>query len=151
MNTFEITKSALEGYKNEKLGDFRIDALIIQASKQIDEISQDKALYNTFLAEVNAPLKIDKTILWILLMSNEDICCDYINAFKKEFRKIIPISDLSDLLVYSIYLKKVKNITLEGFDDLLEYEEDGMEELDQYSFTNVFLYIQKLKEVSISF
>jgi len=84
-------------------------------------------------------------------MSNEYICRDYINALNKDFRKIIPVSDLADLLLYSVHLKKVKNIELDGFDYLLTYKEDGMEEVDQFSFTNTFLYIQQSKEVSIEF
>ncbi len=84
-------------------------------------------------------------------MSNERICCKYIDEFDKDFRDIIPVGDLADLLLYSVYLKKVKNIELEGFDYLLEYKEDGIEEMDQYAFTNTFLYIQKSKEVQIEF
>ena len=151
MNTFQIAESALDGYKNEKLSEVRINFLITQANEQLNEISQNKEIYNSFLNEVNAPQKIDKIILWILLMSNEDICCEYINEFDKDFRKIIPVSDLSDLLLYIAYLKKVKNIELDGFDYLSEYEEEGLEEVDQYSFTNAFLYIQKSKEVEIEF
>ncbi len=78
MNTSQIAESALEGYKNEKLSDERINFLITQANEQLDEISQNKEMYNRFLNEVNAPQKIDNIILWILLMSNEDIVDDYI-------------------------------------------------------------------------
>jgi hypothetical protein len=84
-------------------------------------------------------------------MSNEGICDEYINEFDKDFREIIPVSDLADLLLYAVHLKKVKNIELDGFDYLLEYQGDGIEEVDQYSFTNILLYIQKSKEIAIEF
>ena len=50
-----------------------------------------------------------------------------------------------------LLLKKIKDIELDGFDYLLEYKEDGIEEVDQFAFTNAFLYIQKSKEVQIEF
>lgn len=151
MNTFQITETALDGYINDKVGEERINFLITQANEQLNEISQNREIYNGFLNEVNAPQKVDNIVLWILFMSNEDICSEYIDEFDKDFRDTTPVSDLSDLLVYTIYLKKVKNIELDGFDYLSEYEEEGVEDLDQYSFTNAFLYIQKLKEVTIEF
>ena len=150
MNTFQIAETALDGYVN-KIGEERINFLIAQANEQLDEISQNKELYEGFLEEVDAPEKVDNIILWILFMSNEYIFTDYINAFKKDFMKVIPVSDLSDLLFYVIHLKKVKNIELDGLDYLSEYEEDGLEEVDLCSFTNAFLYIQELKEVKIEF
>lgn len=151
MNTFQIATSVLDNYKKEKLSEERINFLTTQANEQLDEISQNKEIYSRFLKQVNAPQKIDNIILWILLMSNEDICCEYIDAFNKDFRDVIPVSDLADLLLYIAYLKKVKNIELDGFDYLLEYEEEGSAEVDQYAFTNAFLYIQKSKEVEIKF
>lgn len=151
MNTFQVAEPVLDGYINDKLGEERINFLITQANEQLDEFSQNKELYESSLKEVNAPQKVDNIILWILLMSNEYICRDYINTFDKDFRKIIPVSDLADLLLYIVYLKKIKNIEQDGFDYLLEYKDDGMEEVDQYSFTNIFLYIQKSKEVQIEF
>ncbi len=151
MHTFQIAESVLDGYKNEKLGDERIKFLITQASEQLDEISQNKEMYNSFLKQVNAPQKIDNIILWILLMSNEDICCEYISKWGKDFREIIPVSDLADLLLYIVHLKKVKNIALDGLEYLLEYEEEGIEEIDQFGFTNALLYIQKSKTVEMEF
>ena len=151
MNTFQIAGSALDGYKNEKLSDERINALVAQANEQIDEISQNKEIYDSFLQKVNAPQKIDNLILWVLFMSNEDICSEYIDEFDKDFSDNIPISDLADLLVYIVFLKKVKNTQLEGFDYLSDYEEEGMEDVDQFALTNSFLYIQKTKEVQIDF
>jgi len=151
MNTFQIAESALDGYKNEKLSEVRINALIAQANEQLEEISQKKEIYDGFLNDVDAPEKIDNIILWIVFMSNEDIVYDYINEFNKDFSDSIPISDLSDLLFYVIYLKKVKNIELDGFDYLGEYEEEGLEDVDQFCLTNTFLYIQKTKEVKIDF
>lgn len=151
MHTFQIAKSVLDDYKNDKLSEERINFLITQANDQLDEISQNKEIYNSFLNQVNAPRKIDNIILWILLMSNEGICCKYISQFDKDFREIIPVSDLADLLFYSVHLKKVKNIELDGFEYLLEYEKEGIEEVDQYCFTNALLYIQKSKEVQMEF
>ena len=151
MNTLQIAGSALDGYKNEKLSDERINALVTQANEQIDEIAQNKELYDSFLTQVNAPKKIDNIILWVLFMSNEDICSEYIDAFDKDFSDNIPISDLADLLIYIVFLKKVKNTELEGFDYLSDYEEEGIEDVDQFALTNSFLYIQKTKEVQIDF
>ena len=151
MHTFQIAESVLDGYKNDKLSEERINFLITQANEQLDEISQNKEIYNSFLNKVNAPQKIDNIILWILLMSNEDICDEYIDEFDKDFREIIPVSDLADLLLYIVHLKKVKNIELDGFDYLLEYQDEGIDQMDQYAFTNALLYIQKSKEVEMEF
>lgn len=151
MHTFQIAKSVLDGYKNDKLSEERINFLTTQANEQLNEISQNKEIYSRFLNQVKAPQKIDNIILWILLMSNERICDEYIDEFNKDFREIIPVSDLADLLLYAVHLKKVKNIELEGFDYLLKYEEGGIEEMDQYAFTNALLYIQQSKEVQMEF
>ena len=151
MNTFQVAEPVLDGYINEKLIGARIDFLLAQVNEQLEAFSQHKELYAESLEEINAPDKIDNIILWILLMSNEYICRDYVTACNKDFRKIIPVSDLGDLLLYTVYLKKVKNIELDGFDYLLTYKEDGMEEVDQFAFTNIFLYIQQSKEVKIEF
>lgn len=149
MHTYQIAESVLDGYKNEKLTDERIDFLKIQANEQLDEIAQNEELYESFLKRINVPQKIDKIILWMLLMSNEGICDDYISTCNKNYREIIPISDLADLLLYVIHLKKVQNIELEGFEHLVKSEETGIEEVDQYAFTNALLYIQKLKEQEV--
>jgi len=151
MHTFQIANPVLEGYKNEKLSQERIDFLLAQADEQLKEIAQNKEIYEDFLEQIDAPKKMDGIILWILLMSNETVCCDYVSEFSKGFRDIIPVSDLADLLLYVVHMKKVNNIEVEGFDFLLQYEEEGMEEVDQYSFTNTLLYIQKSKEVQIGF
>ena len=151
MHTFQIKESILDDYINDKLSEERINFLITQANEQLDEISQNKEIYHSFLNKVNAPQKIDNIILWILLMSNEGIVDEYIDEFDKDFREIIPVGDLADLLLYSVHLKKVKNIDLEGFDYLLEYDHEGIAEMDQYAFTNALLYIQKSKEVEIEF
>jgi len=151
MLTFQLAEPVLENYKNDKLTEERINFLKTQANEQLDEISQNKEIYDSFLKKVNAPQKIDNIILWILIMSNEGLCWDYIGEFDKKFRDVIPVSDLADLLLYSVYLKKIKDTELDGFDYLLEYKEDGMEEVDQFAFTNAFLYIQKSKEVQIEF
>ncbi|MEN4044987.1 MULTISPECIES: hypothetical protein [Sulfurimonas] len=149
MHTYQIAESVLDGYKNEKLTDERVGFLTAQVHEQLDEIAKNKALYEDFSARANAPKKVDKIILWILLMSNESICDDYISACSKNYREIIPISDLADLLLYVIHLKKVQNTELDGFDYLVECEEAGIEEVDQYAFTNALLYIQKLKEKEV--
>ncbi|HIQ46532.1 MAG TPA: hypothetical protein EYH57_02815 [Sulfurovum sp.] len=151
MNTFQIAESALAGYKAEHLSDDRINALVEQANTQVDEIAQNQALYDDFRSQVNAPENTDKIILWVLFMSNEDICSEYIDAFDKDFTDTIPISDIADLLIYLVYMKKVKDTELEGFDYLSDYEDEGLADVDQYALTNAFLYIQKLKEVQIDF
>jgi len=151
MNTFQIAQTALEGYKNTKLSDDRINALLEQANTQITEIAQNKELYDDFLSQVDAPSKVDNIILWVLFMSDEDICSEYIEAFDKDFSDSIPISDLADLLIYIVYLKKVKDVELEGFDYLDDYEDGEIEDVDQFALTNAFLYIQKTKEVQIDF
>ena len=151
MNSYQISEALLTNYANEKLTQERMNFLTTQANEQLAEIAQNKELYERFLKQVNAPQKIDNIILWILFMSNEIICWDYIEEFEKSFRDIIPVSDLADLLLHSIYLKKVKKSALEGFEYLVEYKEDGMEEVDQFAFTNAFLFVQKSKEVQIEF
>ena len=151
MHTFQIANSVLDDYKNDKLSEERINFLITQANEQLDEISQNKEIYSKFLNRVKAPKKIDNIILWILLMSNEDICDEYISEYSKGFREIIPVSDLADLLVHIVHLKKVKNIDLDGFDYLLNYQHGGIDEMDQYCFTNALLYIQKSKEIEMEF
>jgi len=151
MHTFQIAKAVLEGYKNEKLGEERIDFLVEQSNKQLEEISQNQDLYKSFLERVNAPKGINSLLLWILFMSNEQICEEYINEFDKDFREIIPVSDLADLLFYVIYLKNVQETELDGLDYLITYDDAGIEEVDQYCFTNILLYIQKSKEVQMEF
>lgn len=151
MHTMQIAEAVLDGHRNEKLTEERIDFLITQVNEQLDEIAQNKETYERFLNKVNAHEKIDKVILWILLMSNEDIVEDYIDEFGKNFREIIPVSDLADLLIYAVHLKKVKDTALEGFDYLLEYDHAGMEEVDQFAFTNVLLYVERTKQVNIAF
>ena len=151
MHTYQIADKILDDYVKEKLTDERIDFLKRQADEQLDEIAQNKEIYDGFLNRVNAPEKIDKLILWILFMSNEDIVDEYIDEFGKSFREIIPVSDLADLLVYSVHLKKVKNVELDGFDYLLDYEHGGIDEMDQYAFTNVLLYVDKSKQPEIEF
>ena len=151
MNTFQVTEPVLIGYKSEKLTDERMDFLKAQANEQLAEMAQNKEVYDGFLKQVTPPEKIDNIILWILLMSNEGICWDYIEEYSKDFRDVIPVSDLADLVLYAVYLKKVEDIELDGFDYLMTYKEDGLEEVDQFAFTNVFLYIQKSKEVQIEF
>jgi hypothetical protein len=149
MHTDQIAPNVLNDYRINKLTDERINFVVSQANEQIQEIAQNEDLYNKFLQEVQAPEKIDTIILWILFMSNEDICDDYNYKFDKGFAPRIPVSDLADLLVHVLHTKKIKNTELDGLEYLLQYKEDGIEELDQYAFTNVLLYIQKLKEKEV--
>lgn len=151
MDTYQIAKKVLENYKTDKLSEERINFLQSQAAEQLEEIAQNGDLYDSLLKKVDAPGTIDNIILWILLMSNEDIVDTYIDTFAKKYREIIPVSDLADLLLYTVYLKKVKDIELDGFDYLMEYEHDGIDEIDRYCVLNVLLYIQKSKEMSMGF
>jgi aminoglycoside phosphotransferase family enzyme len=146
MHTYQIADHLLDEYKNEKLSNERIDFLKAQADEQLAELAQNQELYDKLLQKVKAPEKIDNIILWMLLMSDEDICLKYRREFQKEFRMMIPVSDLADLMLYVVHLKKIQNVELEGMDYLLEYKHDGKDEFDQYSFTNVLLYVQKQKE-----
>lgn len=151
MHTYQIANSVLDGYKNFKLTEERINFLIAQANEQLEEISQNEEIYNAFLEKVNPPQKIDKIVLWILLMSNEDICDEYISEFDKGFREIIPVSDLADLLAYIVHIQKVQNIEVDGLNYLLESEKEGIEEVDHFCFTNVLLYIEKSKQMAMEF
>ena len=151
MHTFQIAKPVLDDYRNNKLSTQRIDFLIKQAQDQLNELSQNEKLYNSFLEKINPPKNVDKIILWMLIMSNDDMCSDYSDEFDKNYRPIIPVSDLADLLLYIVHLKQVENIDLDGFDFLLDYEDGGIDEMDQYCFTNVLLHVQKSKEVQMEF
>ena len=151
MNTLQVADAVLDGFKNEKLTEERINFLKIQANEQLDELATNQEVYDRFLEKVKPPEKVDNLILWMLIMSDEDIVEEYIDIYKKDFREIIPVSDLADLLVYAIHLRKFKNIELEGLDYLLSYKSEGIDDMDQYAFTNIFVYIQKTKEVQIQF
>ena len=152
MHTYQIAESILKGYKSEKFTQERLDFLLSQAKEQLEEIAQNEVLYNHFLEKAKVPSEdIDPIITWMLLMSNEDICEEYIDEFRKNFREIIPVSDLADLLFYNIYLKRVEEKPLQGFDYLLHFESEGVGEIDQYCFTNILLYVQKSKEVAMEF
>lgn len=152
MHTYQIANKVLDNYRNDKLSDERIDFLKNQAQEQLEEIAQNEALYASFLAKVNPPEKIDPIILWMLLMGDEDIVEEYIDAFdKRKYREIIPVSDLADLLLYSVHLKKVHGIELDGFEYLLAYEHEGKDEFDHFCFTNVLLYVEKSKQVAMTF
>jgi len=151
MHTFQIAKPVLDDYRNNKLSTQRIDFLIKQAQDQLNELSQNEKLYNSFLEKINPPKNVDKIILWMLIMSNDDMCSDYSDEFDKNYRPIIPVSDLADLLLYIVHLKQVENVDLDGFDFLLDYEYGGIDEMDQYCFTNVLLHVQKSKEVQMEF
>jgi len=151
MNTFQIVGAVLEEYQNKVIGTKRVDALTAQANEQISEIAQNRELYDGFLKQVNAPEPIDNIILWVLFMSHEDICCDYIEAFDKDFEEEIPLNDLGDLLVHIAQVQNVQMIELDGYDYLAKYNKEIMEEIDQHAVTNVLAYIQKSKHVEIEF
>ena len=151
MNTLQVAESVLDGYKNENLTEERINFLTTQANEQLEELAGNQEIYDRFLEKVKPPKDVDNIILWMLIMSDEDIVEEYIDTYKKDFREIIPVSDLADLLLHLVYLKKVKKIELDGLDYLLDLESEGMDEMDQYAFTNIFIYIQKTKEVQIEF
>jgi hypothetical protein len=151
MDTLQIVQSRLEEYIDAKVGKDRVDFLLSQAKEQIDEIATNSELFEEFLDEVDAPKECDSLILWILFFSNEYIVRDYVNTFSKEFKKVLPMSDLADLLIYAIYLHKSKKGNMQCVEHLLEYEDDGLESVDQYAFSNILLYVQKLKEPQIEF
>lgn len=44
MHTLQIAESILDGYKNEKLSEERINSLKTQANEQPDETSQNKEI-----------------------------------------------------------------------------------------------------------
>ena len=48
MHTFQITESVLDSYKNDKLSEERINTLLTQVNEQLDEISQNKEIYDSF-------------------------------------------------------------------------------------------------------
>lgn len=151
MNTFQIVASVLDEYKKSVLGRQRVDELVEQVNEQLSEISQNEALYNGFLEKVTAPEEVDNIILWVLFMSHEDICYDYIEAFDKDFEDEIPLNDLGDLLIHIAHLKNIQNIELDGYGYLAQYNKEIMEEIDQHAVTNVLAYIQKSKQVEIEF
>lgn len=152
MHTFQIAEKVLDNYRSDKLTDERIAFLKRQAEEQLAEISENRALYESFLEKVKAPEGIDNIILWMLLMSNEDIVEIYIDEFDKlKYREIIPVSDLADLLLYIVHLKKVKHVTIDGFDYLMEYRHEGIGEFDHFCVTNVLLYIEQSKKTEIEF
>ena len=152
MHTYQIANKVLVNYRNDRLSDERIEFLKQQANEQLEEIAQNEALYKRFLTKINPPEKIDNIILWMLMMCDEDIVEEYIDACNKsKYREIIPSSDLADLLLYIVHLNKVENVKLDGFDYLLEYQHEGKDEFDHYCVTNVLHYIEKSKQAEISF
>lgn len=145
MNTYQITESVLEEYKNLMIKEERVAFLKSQADEQIAEIAQNEEIYNGLLEKVEAPEKIDNVVLWIALMSDESIVEEYIEVFDKDFDDMIPVCDLADLLFYMVYAMKVHGESFEGFDYLLTHKTPGMVEVDQHAVTNALAYIQKIK------
>lgn len=143
MHSYQITESTLDDYRTNKLLDERIEFLMAQANEQLDEIAQDSALYEQWLDALEISKEFDNIIIWVLLMSDEEIVDEYIDTFKKSFRSIIPIYDLSDLLLYLIHLEKIKNAPLPGTKELLETKTEGLDEVDHHCFSNVLAYVQR--------
>lgn len=150
MQTIQITEKTLNNHHND-FDQERLKFLIAQANEQIDEISQNKELYEDFCDQADVDEEIDKLVLWILFMSSDHICYDYNKNFDKGFEDKVPMNDLADLLIYIIYLKKIKDTELEGISYILESEYEGIEEVDQHAFTNVLYYVQKSKEAQMEF
>lgn len=152
MNTYQVATKVLEGYKQERMSDERIEFLKNQAHKQLAEIAENEEVYKEFLAKVNAPENIDPIILWMLLMCDEPIVEKYIDVFnKRDYDEYIPVSDLADLLFHLVYLKKIQDIDTEGFDFLMEYKHPGKDEFDHYCVSNMLVFVEKLRQVEISF
>lgn len=151
MHTEQIATAILDNYRRDRLSDERVDFLKTQAHEQLAEIASDKALFLRLTHNIDDQEKLDELILWMLIMSDEENVEAYIDAFGKPFRELIPISDLADLLLYAIHLKKVVGVELDGYDYLLQNYHEGKDEVDHYCFTNVLLYVQKSKEASVSF
>lgn len=145
MNTYEIAEQVLEEYRNLMIKDDRVAFLKSQADEQLEEIASNEEMYNRLLEKVNTPENVDNMILWIALMSDEDIVEEYIEEFDKDFTDMIPICDLADMLFYMVYAIKVKGEAFEGFDYLLTYKTEGMIEVDQHAVTNALAYIQKIR------
>lgn len=150
MHTIQIAPEVLEDYKN-KVGQERFDFLISQAKEQLEEISQNEEIYNSYLEKINIAGKVDNIVLWILFMSNAEICSDYISKFNKDFFDMVPENDLADLLFYTVYLKKCENNELNGIVYLVESNDNVVEDVDQSSFMNVLCHIQKQKTPQMEF
>lgn len=150
MHTIQIAEEVLEDYYN-KTGQERFDFLVEQANEQLAEIRANEAVYNRYLEQISIAGKVDDLVLWILFMSNEEICSNYISTFKKDFFDMVPENDLADLLFYTVYLKKCKNNEPHGIVYLVESNNSAVEDVDQSSFMNVLCHIQKQKEPQIEF
>lgn len=150
MHTLQIAEEVLEDYKG-KVEAERYDFLIAQAKEQLEEIRGNEEIYNNYLEQVNVAGEVDDLVLWMLFMSNEDICSNYIREFKKDFFDMMPVNDLADLLFYIIYLKKCENTELDGIVYVLESTDPNMDEVDQASFLNVLSHIARSKEVPMAF
>jgi len=150
MNTYQITENVLVEYRDLMIKDDRVAFLKAQADEQIAEIAGNEEMYNGLLEKVKAPENVGNMVLWIALMSDEDIVEAYIEEFDKDFTDMIPICDLADMLFYMVYAMKVKGEAFEGFDYLLTYKTPGMTEVDQHAISNALAYIQKLKGASFT-
>lgn len=150
MNTYQITEKILTEYRDLMIKDDRVAFLKAQADEQIEELKGNAEVYQSFLEKVDAPKKVDNMVLWIALMSDEDIVEEYIEAYEKDFDEMIPVCDLGDMLFYMVYAMKVKGESFEGFDYLLEYKTPGMKEVDQHAVSNALAYIQKIKGASFT-
>lgn len=145
MNTYQITENVLVEYRDLMIKDDRVAFLKSQADEQLEEIAGNEEMYKGLLEKVKAPKNVDNMVLWIALMSDEDIVDDYIEAFDKDFTDMIPVCDLADMLFYMVYAIKVKGESFDGFDYLRTHKTPGMVEVDQHAITNALAYIQKIK------
>lgn len=150
MNTYQITENILEEYRDLMIKDERVAFLKAQADEQIEEIAGNEEVYKKFLEKVGAPEKLDNMVLWMALMSDENIVEEYIEEYEKDFDEMIPVCDLGDMLFYMVYAMKVKGESFEGFDYLLAHKTPGMTEVDQHAVSNALAYIQKLKGASFT-
>jgi len=151
LHTEQISQTVLTNYIHDRLSSERIEMLTTQAKEQIEEIRTDQTLYEQFLQKTGAPKEIDTRVLWVAMMCDDDICSEYISRFKKPFADRIPVSDLADLIVYLIHTQKSKEDEIAGYDFLMAYEKGDIDDVDQYAFTNVLLYIQQSKEGDLCF
>lgn len=150
MHSIQIAPEVLEQYYN-KVGQERFELLAAQAKEQLKEIREDKEVYNNYLEQINTAGEVDDIVLWVLFMSNEDICLDYIKRFKKDFHKMVPDSDLADLLFYAVYLKKCKDNELDGIVYLIESNKEEIDDVDQANFMNILCHIQEQKAPKMDF
>lgn len=143
MDLFEVSPAVLEANYN-RMGHERIDFLVDQAKEQIKEISQDQETLDSYLKIVGLSEKVDDLVLWVILMSNDDVCFGYNKKFNKGFMDFIPMNDLSDLSLYLAY--KNKNEQINGIEKLIELDTGCAKEIDHHCVSSLLYYIQQEKQ-----